>query len=147
MKKILVLFLLLFLPAQIVYSAPSRWLQVGEKQYIDAYSIKSYGVSTLQSVWIKYLNDNNDPFKRIENDYKKFPWYMFNQAIIDCENKKMAIKHVAVYDLKKDLIESNEFPLFWSDIIPESRGEIIHGVVCIPIVRDGFIKLNGERKW
>ena len=128
MKKLLALFILLSITTP-VFAA--EWREIFEKKYIDISSIERKG--DIITFWTKFLR--KDP-KELVPVLNKPYWYMIDRWNIDCVNKKERIDVVTVYDLKGDLIYSDEFNAEWGTIIPDTYAEGFYSLFCIAPYED-----------
>ena len=134
MKKILLFLIMLALP---VYAV--NWKPVAEKQYIDLDSIEIYGSkyqtqnNEIYSFWIKALNNKSPGFIEMEKVYNKKVWYSLNKYLIDCRDKTIATKSVALYDLDRhpiNILEVPNYSIQWDSIVPESAGKSYYYIIC-----------------
>lgn len=117
MKKILLLFCICLGFLLPVFAA--NWEQIDDKLYIDTDSIERYSEryetegTRRFSFWIKSLNDGSSYFTKMEKAYGKKVWYTLSRDIVDCNEKTIANKSIVVYDLKSQVIDSNEEYISW----------------------------------
>lgn len=131
MKKILlILCLLIVMPA---YS--TTWVQIQEKSYFDKDSLSYYVADdnylqyNQKTFWVKSLNDGSQYFKELEKLDKTKIWYNLTKYIINFNNKTLAVKSYASYDLKGELVSlytASDYQLRWHSIVPNSYGELLY---------------------
>lgn len=130
-KKLFFVFIIISVVTCCVYAAD--WKRMDRKMYLDASSITpcgQYGDKTF-SVWSKWMNNGSDSWKRLEKNKGKKLTYKKVQNIVDCENKKLAVKSMVLYDAKENAAgryEKNK--LEWYSVVPETMGEDIYSYVC-----------------
>lgn len=130
MKKILLLFLMLCFALP---SLAANWVEVGYKRYIDSSSLKrSYGYGynnnrspQSASAWFKTLNSGN--WEKLNN---KQIWFLKDFVSADCTLKKIRINTSVCYDLKGNVIGSNDVPGSWQNVVPDSVGEQTYTALC-----------------
>ncbi|MBR6297689.1 MAG: hypothetical protein IKR34_00430 [Candidatus Gastranaerophilales bacterium] len=133
MKKNLffALFTLLF---TINFVMAADWIQIGEKLYLDASSWSQYdyyGKDGFYSIWTKSLNNGDKYWKEVEGIFGKKLWYEKILYVFNCAKKEMAIKSSVYYDLKDNVVNSNENSILeWHSIVPESIGELKYMHAC-----------------
>ncbi|MBR6099436.1 hypothetical protein IKP85_06785 [bacterium] len=127
MKKILILILLLFVTTP-VFAA--QWLELFEKKYIDIESIDVNENYKIVKFWTKNLR--KDPKEKFPNYMGKMTdyWYSMNRWNIDCINQKSRIETYTVYDLKQNIIYSDN-NVDWNPIIPETYADGYYRVFCM----------------
>ncbi len=151
MKKILLVLYFCFNLTLSVFA--TDWKQIDDKLYIDIDSIESYseryetGNTRKFSFWIKSLNDSSSYFTKIEKAYNKKIWYLLSKNIVDCNEKMIANKSFVIYDLKSQVIDSNEeyiYPGSWNSIVPDSIGELYYSNICTfePVSKISVPKLS-----
>lgn len=122
MKKIFILF------AVLLFAGPvfaTDWKEIFEKKYIDISSINQKG--NVISFWVKSLRkDSKDVFPLNNKPY----WYSISRWNIDCMFKKERIDVMTVYDLKGDLIYSDEYNAEWNTIIPDTYSDGFYNLFC-----------------
>lgn len=124
MKKFLIVFLLIVLSLPVF---ASNWVQIFEKQYLDFESIKVDYKNNTVSFWVKALRKNaTDKF-----DGKDY-WYMLDYYTYDCSQKKTSLDVMMVYDLKNNLIFSNEWSYHdWQTIAPDTYADGYYRMFCL----------------
>ena len=140
MKKIFILFIIVFIAYPV---SAADWKQIEDKSYIDVSSIKQYNDPDTYSkkqynrnekeFWIKSLNDKSSYYTDWEVTYNKKIWYQISKNIIDCNNRTIATKSLAIYDIEGNIIDNYDVEhilLNRKDIIPETRGEDWYNIVC-----------------
>jgi hypothetical protein len=123
MKKILILLFLL-VSASPVFAA--EWREIFEKKYIDMSSIERSG--DVITFWTKFLRKDAKEVFPINN---KPYWYTISRWNIDCANKKARINVITVYDLKGDLMYSDEYNSEWNTIIPDTYADGFYRLFCL----------------
>lgn len=123
MKKILILFLLLGFVSP-VFAA--EWREIFEKKYIDISSIERSG--DIITFWTKFLRKDAKEVFQINN---KPYWYTISRWNIDCANKKERINVITAYDLKGDLMYSDEYNSEWNTIIPDTYADGFYRLFCL----------------
>ena len=117
MKKlisILVVFLITLSPC-----FSTEWKQITDKKYMDVESIDYNDISHIVSFWVKNLRSASKD-KINGKDY----WYYIAKIQIKLPTRQYKITTMALYDLKNNLIETDngEFAK-WEDIIPDTYME------------------------
>lgn len=156
MKKRLFILFILTLMVHSVFAAD--WEQIEDKSYIDISSIKDYNDPYTyikeqynrneKEFWIKSLNDKSSYFTDYEKTYNKKIWYRISKNIIDCNNKTIATKSSAIYDINGKIIDSYDVEhilLNRHDIVPETRAEDWYNIICNysnnkPKIKIGIVK-------
>ncbi|MDD3237627.1 MAG: hypothetical protein PHV37_05960 [Candidatus Gastranaerophilales bacterium] len=139
MRRIFLLITALFLSTIQTYA--TNWVPItnDNKNFIDTESIEyftdtlNYRSTNKYSFWTKSLNDKTQLYTFIEKNYHKKPWYKLNKQVVDCTNKKLGLESLIVYDLKEQVITSDEYNILlsdWHSIVPDSYGELLYDVVC-----------------
>ena len=123
MKKVLALFLVLLFTAPVL---AAEWKEIFEKKYIDISSIERSG--DIITFWTKFLRKDAKEVFPINN---KPYWFTINRWNIDCLNKKVRIDVMTAYDLKGDLMYSDEYNAEWDTIIPDSYSDLFYRLFCI----------------
>jgi len=123
MKKVLALLLVLLF-ASPVFAA--EWREIFEKKYIDMSSIERSG--DVITFWTKFLRKDAKEVFPINN---KPYWYTISRWNIDCANKKERINVITVYDLKGDLMYSDEYNSEWNTIIPDTYADGFYRLFCL----------------
>lgn len=122
MKKILILF------AVLLFAAPvfaTDWKEIFEKKYLDISSIERKG--DIITFWTKFLRKDAKEVFPINN---KPYWFTINHWNIDCLNKKVRIDVMTAYDLKGDLMYSDEYNAEWDTIIPDTYADGFYNMFC-----------------
>lgn len=123
MKKVLALLLVLLFTSP-VFAA--EWREIFEKKYIDMSSIERSG--DVITFWTKFLRKDAKEVFPINN---KPYWYTISRWNIDCANKKERINVITVYDLKGDLMYSDEYNSEWNTIIPDTYADGFYRLFCL----------------
>ncbi len=127
-KKI---FVLVVLCSVVLPVFAANWKQIGEKEYIDASSIKPYNDRNKKEFWVKSLYDGS--LKDIEIKYNIKIAYFINNYIIDCNNKTISLKSWAMYDTNNDWQLGENIPdkkMQKGKIVPETKSELYYKYVC-----------------
>ena len=135
MKNLLLITVAILTMACCAFAAD--WIQIYEKQYLDASSLAPYSYNLnfdndrLYSIWSKNLNDGTQSWQLLEKYSGKKAWYSKTLWVVNCSKKEIAVKSTVWYDLKEDVIDSyNSNYLDWKSITPETVGEGIYTDVC-----------------
>lgn len=133
MKNILlVIFSVFIISLQPAISA--SWVKVDDNLFIDIDSIRVFvdenNNPDLNSriFWVKFLNNNSNYFKSLENQYHTKISYVLTQYIINTYKNSYTIKSSTYYDAESDVVSTNSnyrYNLEWMDIVPESVGELL----------------------
>jgi len=128
MKKVLILFLLMFLS---VPAFAANWVEIFEKKYVDIESIMTDNQYKIVKFWTKNLR--KDPKEKFPNYYGQMVdyWFSMNYWNIDCTNKKSRIVSYNVYDLNQKIIYSDDNNLDWNEIIPETYADGYYRLFCL----------------
>ena len=118
--------LLLLVFASPVFAA--CWGEIFEKQYLDLESIKPNSENNTISFWIKKYNKDIKQLLPMTN--QKY-LYSISRWNIDCTNQKSRISSMAVYDLKENLIYSDDFVPDWNSIIPGTYADAFYRIFCL----------------
>jgi len=134
-KNLLFVFAAMLTMACCVFAAD--WVQIAEKQYLDASSLTTYNYNLnfdndiIYSIWQKRLNNGTENWKEVEKNIGKKLWYEKSLQIVNCSKKEIAVKSIILYDIKENAIFNYDYyPLDWQSIAPETIGESIYTDVC-----------------
>lgn len=138
MKNVFLIIAIAIFSLQPVFGV--NWVQIDDKRYIDLDSLQKFNDSINYKIkgytfWEKYLNDKSSIFIDAEKIYGKKIWYSLNNVVIDCENKKIALRSYIDYDLSKKVLGSHTYEdilLNWSIIAPETIGDVQYNLICKP---------------
>lgn len=138
MKKVFLIIAIAIFSLQPVFGV--NWVQIDDKRYVDLDSVQKFNDSINYKIkgytfWEKYLNDKSSIFIDAEKIYGKKIWYSLNNVVIDCENKKVALRSYIDYDLSKNVLGNHTYEdilLNWNIIAPESIGDVHYNLICKP---------------
>jgi hypothetical protein len=123
MKKVFILFLLMFLSAP---AFAAEWFQFDDKAWIDV-SSRQFKYDTV-TAWVKFLNPGD--WEKFDN--KKI-WYQMRQIKADCSKKTTTYLYLIVYDLKENPIFTHNYKPYEQEetpVVPNSIGELMHAIMC-----------------
>lgn len=123
MKKVFIIFLLMFLSAP---AFAAEWVQYAPKGWIDVSSKQVYGDTV--TVWFKDLNPGN--WDKVDN--KKI-WFIMNQYQANCRKKTLTLLSFVQYDLNNKVIFMHNYKQYEQEnepIIPETVGEWKYYFMC-----------------
>ena len=123
MKKFLILALFFVILSP--FAIASDWFEIFEKQYIDFSSIQISPQTKTIKFWVKKLRTNPKE-KFLGIDY----WYAMNKWSISCSTRQSRIESVTIYDLKKQVIYSDDTIPEWNEIVPDTYAEGYYKILC-----------------
>ena len=134
-KNLLFVFVAILTFTCCVFAAD--WVQIYEKQYLDASSLTPYAYNLnfdndrIYSIWQKRLNNGAVNWKEIEKEIGKKIWYEKSLMITNCSKKEIAVKSIILYDIKENAVFNYDYStLDWTSVAPETVGEGIYNTVC-----------------
>ena len=93
-------------------------------------------VNTNNTIWIKKVSENTEVY--VNQEKKIIDGYQLILFKIDCDNRKLGLIQVAIYDKKGEIVTSTKLKDYEVDmdyVIPDSVGEIYLDTYCnLPLI-------------
>lgn len=118
----------------------AEWVEIFEKQYVDMSSIEVSLRTNSIEFWVKSLRkDPKEVFPLTNKPY----WYTMNKWHMACTSKQERIEAMAVYDLKGNVMYSDNYKPEWNEIIPDTYADGYYRLFCsVPFDKNPIFNLR-----
>jgi len=108
----------------------AEWVEIDSKVYMDVFSYEYNSETKIARVWIKTINSEHFEMGKIKG---KKVGHLLSYEEFDCARKQRRTISSVSYDSQSKVLASYDNPLSsWSNVIPDSRGELWYQLACNP---------------